>query len=243
MQTIQSFAQPFSRNEYYPPGPTPNQQYHFVCVGSTTMHIDSMQAHITYIIQQHMTDSNLIIWVPLCSLLGNKLWNVLSNNHQWKWVRLVCSDASIQPYPLVLLSTVAVDQYSKPSLKYLCSTSGRSWKQKISKFLQDRSHPVSKKSDAPKGRVAGSESCRGGFLIRIQRWGHFLWFIFSCAPFKDIWKVLKRKNLEISSAQQPSSVWKSGAANLRLQSSESCRRDFKIKFHDFFFDFCCSTPW
>ena len=67
MQTIQSVGQPFSRYEYYPP-PQPTRPQ---CM-CWQHDYDRLYANTYYIIQQHITDSNLIIWVSQCSLLGKQ---------------------------------------------------------------------------------------------------------------------------------------------------------------------------
>ena len=158
--------------------------------------IQRLYANTYYIIQQHMTDSNLIISVPLCSLLKISFEMYSQTITNESGVRLVCCDASIQPHPLVLLLWLYMHTVKLCYNTFVAHVEGPENK-KNSKFLQDRSHPASKKVMRQKEGFHRSESYRGGFLI--QRWVLFFGF-FQWKDFKDIRKVLKRKKFLLDSS-------------------------------------------
>ena len=78
-------------------------------------------------------------------------------------VRLVCSDASIQPYPLNLRYNTFVAHVESPENKKL-------------QFSARQKPPSVQKSDAPKGRVPQVRIIQGRFLNSAL--GPFLWGFF-----------------------------------------------------------------
>ena len=92
-----------------------------------------------------------------------------------------------------------VSEFKFRSLSLICavvhlsSIPGRSSKQKHSKFIEGRSHPVSQKVVQKIAKLQGLEPCMTGLSIQVQ----ILLFDLCCfTPFYHIWKVLKTKFIE-----------------------------------------------
>ena len=152
-------------------------------------------------------------------------------------VRSVCYDASIQPYPLVLvlwLYTYTVNLHYNTIVTHL----ERPENKKCPNFCKTAATQCPKKR-CTKGSVHEKKNTA---KKRTQRWIKKP-PLHDCDPWNAFQGYLEGPEKKEISSGQPSSVWKSGATNLRLQSSESCRRGYKCTFYDFFFDFCCCTPW